>query len=527
MLIRVRTNAGLWRVENLDEKTSKPSDIVTSIATTRPNIVYERPLSFDPACENPLDDDTTLSAQNLRHGSMVHCRVDASTCATSDSTDCTADGTAPQQQQQQQQPQQQHSRRVIGADGSIQLVPVDDAHARSSQSGFRDGMLPLRDMKMQWTLQEFVDMDNQFVFKIQRQKERWVGEGGVSLDQKSADGFQRYLRNFAFQRHRFGLLYGRYVDEEEEEEEGEASGNTKRPKVSTGTTLSGNVVVESIDDMGTPSTNAPPPKKKRNKKVIVEAIYEPPQQPDPSSPEGYTLLPDPTEPHVDAIASHLNLRRVGWIFGHPPRDDALQLTSSEILTAAELQLEDADGVEETPFVTVKVTQGTSAKGEGDNGGGDVSFEAFQVSQQCMAMVAEGALEVGDEPGECRVASTFTALQEGKESRTVENSFFLTVVPIVQHVSDVMVCEFPGANREHDGREQSHGEMKRQLEKSGTAGWTFIDLLADFNLLIYLCNFLDVETDLLKICESIADRDVPLNEGHKLIIASMAGLDGNY
>ena len=70
-------------------------------------------------------------------------------------------------------------------------------------------------------------------------------------------------------------------------------------------------------------------------------------------------------------------------------------------------------------------------------------------------------------------------------------------------------------------------MKRQLEKSGTAGWTFIDLLADFNLLIYLCNFLDVETDLLKICESIANRDVPLNEGYKLIISSMAGLDGNY
>lgn len=520
MLIRVRTNAGLWRIDNLDAETSKPSDVLSSIASTRPNVVYEKPLSSDPGCNSPLDEGSTLAAQNLRHGSMIHCRVDASTCVTSDPP---SDGTTadkPQQQQQQQNQQQKHSKRVIGADGSIQLVAVDNPHL--AKAGFRDGMLPLRDMKMQWTLQEFMDMDDQFVFKIKRQTDRWVGEGGVSLDQKSADGFQRYLRNFAFQRQRFGLLYGRYVDEEEIEEEGD--GKKKKPKVSRGTTLSGDVVLESIDDMARSPSDTPTEPKKRNKKVIVEAIYEPPQQPDPTSPEGYTLLDDPLEPHVETLAEHLNLRRVGWIFGHPPREDGFQLSSSEILTAAELQLEDADGVEETPFVTLKVTQGKVGE---DGSGGDVSFEAFQVSRQCMAMVAEGALEVGEEPGLCYVGKTFTALQEGKESRTVENNFFLTVVPIVQHASEVFVSEFPGANREHDSREQSHAEMKKQLEKSGTAGWTFIDLLADFNLLIYLSNFLDVENDLVKICESIVDRDVPLNEGHKLIIASMAGLDGSY
>eukprot|EP00957_Ditylum_brightwellii_P187234 14259959-Ditylum_brightwellii.AAC.1 len=91
--------------------------------------------------------------------------------------------------------------------------------------------------------------------------------------------------------------------------------------------------------------------------------------------------------------------------------------------AAELQLEAADGVEQTPFVTVKVTVGDD---------GNVSFEAFQVSRQCMEMVAEQALEVGPNPGFCYVNETFTAIQEGKASKTVENNFFLTVVPIVQH-----------------------------------------------------------------------------------------------
>ena len=159
--------------------------------------------------------------------------------------------------------------------------------------------------------------------------------------------------------------------------------------------------------------------------------------------------------------------------------------------------------------------------------GNVSFEAFQVSKQCMEMVAEEALQVGENPGYCYVSDTFTAIQEGKESKTVENNFFLTVVPIVQHVSEMFVSQFPKANRDHDTRQQTHDEMKKQLSKSGSAGWTFVDLLADFNLLIYLCSYLDLQGDLQKICQSIVDRDVPLDEGYKLIIASMAGLDNAY
>ena len=85
--------------------------------------------------------------------------------------------------------------------------------------------------------------------------------------------------------------------------------------------------------------------------------------------------------------------------------------------AAELQLEAAGGPEETPFVTIKVGQGKD---------GTVGVEAFQVSQQCMAMVAEEALEIDTDPGVCKINDTFTAIQEGKESKTIDNNFFLTV-----------------------------------------------------------------------------------------------------
>ena len=218
------------------------------------------------------------------------------------------------------------------------------------------------------------------------------------------------------------------------------------------------------------------------------------------------------------LAKMLGLERVGWIVGHPPREEGFQLSAAEIIMAAELQLESAGGIEPTPFVTVRVTV---------NDEGNVVVETFQVSLQCMEMVAEEALDVGPNPGFCYVNETFTAIQEGKPSATVENNFFLTVVPINAYQSDTFISMFPKANRAYSNRTQTHDEMKRQLSKSGQNGWTFIDLLSDFELLLYLCRFLDVKTDMPNICQSVKDREVPLDDGYKIIISSMAGIDGSY
>eukprot|EP00540_Astrosyne_radiata_P001483 CAMPEP_0116861620 /NCGR_PEP_ID=MMETSP0418-20121206/23138_1 /TAXON_ID=1158023 /ORGANISM="Astrosyne radiata, Strain 13vi08-1A" /LENGTH=313 /DNA_ID=CAMNT_0004496291 /DNA_START=60 /DNA_END=1001 /DNA_ORIENTATION=- len=310
---------------------------------------------------------------------------------------------------------------------------------------------------------DFIALDSQYQFKIKRQEEAICK--GISLDTPSVHDFQSYLRRFDFSRQRCGYLYGKFDD---------------------------------------------------GKKATVEAIYEPPQE--TTDEGGFELLEDPHEDQIEQLAQLLGLSKVGWIVGHPPREEGFVLSATEIIMAAEFQLEAAGGVEETSFCTVKVTMGDD---------GNASVEAFQVSQQCMAMVAEEALEVGPNPGFCVVNDTFTAIQEGKESKTVSNNFFLAVVPIVQHTSEMFVSQFPKANRDHDDRSPSKDELKRQLSKSGSAGWTFVDLLADFNLLIYLVQFLDMSTDVPKICESIVNREVPLNDGYKLIIASMAGMDGSY
>lgn len=337
---------------------------------------------------------------------------------------------------------------------------------------------------LQNTVSDFVAMNSQYEFKIKRQEAAICRQ--VSLDIPSIADFQSYVQRFAFQRKRFGFLYGKFIPEQ---------GNSNSDKKADS-------------------------EKRQPMKCLVEAIYEPPQQVDATAAEGFVTLDDDNEEEqtVNQIAELLGLTKVGWIFGHEQRDN-YTLSAAEVIMAAEFQLEAADGVHETPFVTVTVAPGAN---------GTVSVEAFQVSQQCMAMVAEEALEVGpDDPKVCLVNETFTAIQEGKESKTVENSFFLTVVPIAQHTSELLVAEFPRCNRDVDDRVQSHEEMKKHLQKSGTAGWTFTDRLADFNLLIYLSRYLDVNADYPKICSSIVDRSVPLDDGYKLIIKSIAGLDGSY
>jgi hypothetical protein len=59
---------------------------------------------------------------------------------------------------------------------------------------------------------------------------------------------------------------------------------------------------------------------------------------------------------------------------------------------------------------------------------------------------------------------------------------------------------------------------------GKKGWTFSDQLADFQLLLYLCNFLSAADDLPLLCRAVLDREVPLDDGYQLLIRSIAGMD---
>ncbi|KUF96357.1 Dihydrolipoyllysine-residue succinyltransferase [Phytophthora nicotianae] len=407
MLIRVRSKNGTWRVGDLTP-ASTIADIKRWIFDQHSIAPAQQQLALDQQGAQQTTDAQTLRELRVGHGDMLFLDYDGETVSTGGTV-----GTK------------------INA----------------------DGMKSLRDMKMYWTLGEFMRMDAQFEFKISAQKEPHVAK--VHLDGASCNDFQAYLRQFAFQQSRCGWLYG------------------------------------SVDS--------------ETKEVTVDFIYEPPQE---GNPYGFEVLDDPNADKVDAVAEALGYEKVGWVFSHPPREDEdFHFSAREILLAAQLQA-DAGG-KGSLFLTLKVTLDKE---------GQASFEAFQVSDQCVEMFAAGALmETEQNPKACAVSDTFTALVEAKPATEVDNNFFLCVVPVVPHESPLR-CEFPKLNRE--GAYRNRAALKTQLQKYRDE--SYAKRISDFQLLVFLSDFLDVQTDIPAICQAVRDPNTPLDSGYPILIDSVAG-----
>ncbi|ETV97713.1 hypothetical protein H310_09597, partial [Aphanomyces invadans] len=421
-LIRLRSKAGTWRVPDLTP-ASTVSDLKTWVENEHAIAVSRQHISRDPKGAS-LPDATTLRSIQVGHGDMLHLDFDGEAISTG--------GVV---------------HRKINADGTLTHATYD---TRLGKTGFRPGMKALRDMKMHWTLGEFMEMDSQFEFKIKAQKSAHCN--AVRLDAASCNGFQSYLRNFAFQQCRCGWLYG--------------------------------TVADGI--------------------VTVECIYEPPQE---GNLHGFEVMDDPHADKADAVAAALGWTKVGWIFSHPPREEAdFHFSSRETLLAAQLQC-DAGG-DTSPFVSVKVTVDLS---------GQASFEAFQVSDQCMDMFSAGALvPLEDNPKVMGVHETFTAMVEMKAAKEIDNNFFLCVVP-VQTYESALHCEFPALHRE--GSMRTRPMLKQILHKYGR---DYAAALRDFQLLLFLADFLDVNSDIPVICHTVLNKDAVLDEGYTVLIDSVAG-----
>jgi hypothetical protein len=133
-------------VEVADDATS--SALKDEIRKTRPAIVFEKEFCFDPGCREPIAPELDLSDQGVQHGSMVHCRVDPKTAASTTEVATPSDDPSPPATA----PVIGSSfRRVIDKDGNVQLVPCSEVSDPSQDKGFRKGQLKLRDMKMHWT----------------------------------------------------------------------------------------------------------------------------------------------------------------------------------------------------------------------------------------------------------------------------------------------------------------------------------------------------------------------------------------
>mmetsp|Transcript_1178 Transcript_1178/g.3540 ORF Transcript_1178/g.3540 Transcript_1178/m.3540 type:complete len:452 (+) Transcript_1178:225-1580(+) len=448
-VIRVRTKAGTWRVEVGGGGTTIGA-VKGLIEAQKAVPAAQQVISSDPGGATLLADDISLADAGLgANGAMCYLQVDAQALPPPPAVDTGVKGAA---------------RVKIGPNGQIMATEYDDY---CSAKGFRPGQAALGDIKKSWTLTDFLEMDEQFNFKMKRQEKAECA--AVSLDGAACNAFQQYVQQLGWRQQRVGFLYGTFED-------GDGSEDSK------------------------PS-------------VRVEAIYEPPQD---CSERGFELLEDEREGDVAALAALLGLRRVGWIVACPPREKDFILSGDEVITAGLEQLEAAEGVHKTPFVTVRVSV---------NEKGEAQFEAYQASLQCMAMVAEGALAA--DPGDaskCLVHETFTAIVEGKRAPDVANEFFLCNVPVKQHASATLATKFP---KEHRMIPQTRDDLKELLGKARSSTGNLVDALADFGLLLFLMSFpqiFDHGGFMPAVCACVTNREVPLDEGYGLILYSFAGMD---
>lgn len=242
-------------------------------------------------------------------------------------------------------------------------------------------------------------------------------------------------------------------------------------------------------------------------KVEVDFIYEPPQQ---GTEEKLFLLRDPDEEKlVEAIALGLGMRKLGFIFTQTVSQDKKDYTMSnfEVLQAVELQAEGDLKEWVTAVVKLEVNE---------DGAGAVHFEAFQMSDMCVRLFKEGWFErdVQEEIDPKLSRMTKEVVVGGKDTKDVDNDFFLVVVKISDHQGPLS-STFPIENR---NTLVTMKALKSHMDR--TKNLSFVKRISDFHLLLLLARFLDVNADVPALAGCVqAQATVP--EGYQLLIESLA------
>ncbi|CAM9142333.1 unnamed protein product [Laminaria digitata] len=375
--------------------------------------------------------------------------------------------------------------------GRSKFVPFPD-HARPP---------PPPAAKRVKTWQDIEAMQAQ-TFSLKPQKDSNVKK--ISVEQSAMDNFVGYLKETGLGKHRCALLFGRI----------------------------------------SPSTNG----------VKVEAMYEPLQQGDGASPEGFPYDSSAVteaakvavaaaaqeggasdaenceaEPSVAAadvvrairVAELLGLRLVGWCLSHDKREHFM--AARDVVTSSALQLMSmaAKGRQEGVLVATVTVPVNKTDGE-------VATEAFSVSNQTVQMFSEGVLaDHQPDPTSDRrdgvpnlapsVTTTVNVKEGGKETQTPETVGLVCNVAIVKH-EGVLQTRFPPANRADTA---SLSDLKKCLfdpvvppraaagKKSATKKKTqpsFLSRLSDFQLLVYLSRQMGFSRDFEELCRLVQKRD---------------------
>ncbi|KAG5251787.1 NPL4 protein [Salix suchowensis] len=232
-------------------------------------------------------------------------------------------------------------------------------------------------------------------------------------------------------------------------------------------------------------------------KVEVNFIYEPPQQ---GTEEILMLFRDSDEEKLlEAIAACLGMRRVGFIFTQTIMQDKRDCTLShrEVLQAAELHAE-------------------SELKEWEDGGADVHFEAFQMSDMSIRLFKEGwfETEIGEDADPKLSKMKKDVVVGSKDVKEVDNDFFLVVVKILDHQGPLS-STFPIENRI---TQVTMRALRSHLDRAKNL--PFVKRISDFHLLLFLAKFLDLSSDVPALAECVLTQTA-VPEGYQLLIESMA------
>ncbi|GAX72680.1 hypothetical protein CEUSTIGMA_g136.t1 [Chlamydomonas eustigma] len=285
----------------------------------------------------------------------------------------------------------------------------------------------------------------------------------VSLDRFAADAFQLYVQGaLSFNIKRGGLLYG------------------------------------TVEDGG---------------KVKVDFIYEPSQEcyADRLIIQRHT----PEEAQVDFLAGLLGYQKVGWIFSQSKQQHEYIMHTGELLQTAAMQEEMGE-----MSATVIVSW------EENESGGNVHFEAFQCSEQCVMLAKEGwILPPKDGEPLTGVSKMCNPKEPGveqavivasKDASEVDNDYFLCPASITSH-DGRLNTKFPVENRL---LAQGKTELREHLKKGSGS---YVEKLSDLHLLLWLSKQPNLDSnDMILLCDAVKEQK-PIMEGYRLIIEHIAGL----
>ncbi len=268
-------------------------------------------------------------------------------------------------------------------------------------------------------------------------------------------------------------------------------------------------------------------------KVVIHGIYEPPQS--VNSTGGVQLLADPDEANVNRILKAAGLERVGWVFTHPPRNQAITALEAHLMAKFQnrhLRKDEITGLHRSQFVSLTITKNVAGK---------IVPRAYMVSDQGMVLERSKLWAKGTDLYNCKLTKSLpgkilpavirgdTGVMSSKtNNRSLSSQQVLTefepglvLVPIpcgqvrLNPVEPAMVAaqryqsrqlfyhaKFPVENRAQYGEIQDENNVRIFLLQN--AHQTMEQRVSDFHLLLCLSKLFTIDVA-ISIAKSIGKK----------------------